>query len=994
MDVLPERHGCDEWSTRAKEKEKRCDWFSAAVDYRKSVGVHLAAKNFLRAGEVQERIGLCLHRAAFQAETLKEFQVRIKTAVDAYQRGVEIFGKMGDPQREARMSSCKAKGTYVKLWIEGKASAKRRLLRRCCVLAKKALDVYKRAGNRKGFARVCNDLVVYLDERLRLESRKDVSQKLLREADSYCERAIEASSAIGDEYEIARAYYNAGHHFYVSVFLRPLNGKTEKNRQKALGYLQRAIELFKKMGETYLSVLASLDFGLAAYCRITMEPKPGIEHFKLVSKHARRTRDNYVRAWASFWLGFNSWWLMRLEQDPEKKRQLYHKCVRNAKKTSYYSSCVSDDCGIAFGCWLQSYAKHAFAEDLETRPNMRRFLLEESISISRKGVEHAECSGVLEAVHFTKSALCLALLFFSEVEKDIDKKRSALREALEKGEECVKAAKAGVPYDLWNLGINECFLALILVKLAEMEMDRERINYLRRNASLYWTKGKKSALEYLALYPDPKRYWGLGGVSFLYGESLSRLYHLTGRKDILPEVIKVYSESVSMFSQVGLSNMVAQAQWQIARTLDLQGRFSNAAMYFDRASRSFSLAAEETPLLKYWYMDSAFYMLAWKEIEDAKLCSRTMDHYKSADHYRKASTYLKETLKWRFLSPYYLALSLVELGKHLRKRKELEEANRTFQEAATIFEQAKILLKTRKGFAESSEEREEILKLGRIADVKRKLYARRLAMEEAKVLRALPDHPERAAGLNAFKDACIRARITAPKSFAIGREVRIGVDLVNIGRKPGVVVRIEKLVPHDLSVLEMPPSYTLEGESLNTGGKLLGPLQTISFSVKVRPMGFDAIELAPRVVYVNYHGDFVVYDVEPVLMRPLVTFESKPAYEVFTYLVSAFKEDHVKRGMPVEKSGWRTRTQILRGAKGLHKRHVYGSRGQLGPIILRLRNRGLIDIEVVAGRRSRGGRLTKIRIAYEKGAVKRYVAKENDFCMNRGALKKHFRDRN
>ncbi|MFQ5759082.1 MAG: hypothetical protein ACE5IF_05345, partial [Candidatus Bathyarchaeia archaeon] len=817
--------------------------------------------------------------------------------------------------------------------------------------------MYKRAGDQRGFAKVCNDLVVYLDERLRMGSKRNVTQKLLEEADNYCKKAIEASSAIGDEYEIARAYYNAGHHYYVSAFLRPLTGKIAKNRQKALGYLQRAIELFEKMNETYLSVLASLDFGLIAYFRITMEPKLGMEHFERVSRQAAGMRDNYATAWASFSLAFFSWWMMRLEQDPEKKRQWYRKCVGYAKKTIRHSSRVSDDHGIAFACWWHANAKLAFVEELETQTNMRRLLLGEAVNISRKGVEHAERSGVLEAVHFGKHALCISLFFFSEVETDIDKKRSVLEEALERGEECIKVAGVAVPYDLWNRGVYECFLSLILAKQAEIEPDRERKKYLRKNASLHWMKGQKSASEYLALYPDAKRYWALGDLSLLYGDSLNRLHYLAGETNILPEVIKVYTESASMFSQVGLSNLVAQAQWQIARTLDMQGRFSEAAMYFDRASRSFRAAAEKAPLLRYWYMDNALYMSAWKEIEEAKLCSKTMNHSKSVEHYRKASTCLKETLKWRYLSPYYLALSLVELGEHLRKKNKLEEANRTFDEAVASFEQAEILLKGRKSFAESSEEREEILKLSMIADVKRKSYMGRVTIEEAKVLRALPDYPERAAGLNAFEDACIRARVTAPKEFAVGRETRIGLDLVNIGRKPGVVVRVEKLVPPGFSVLEKLPGYTLEGESLSMEGKLLGPLQTLFLSVKVRPVGFEAIELRPRVVYVNYQGDFVVYDVEPVLMRPIVTFESKPAHEVFTYLVGAFKEDRVKKGTPVEKSGWRTRTQILRGAKRIHKRHVYGVHGQLGPIILRLRNRGLIDVEVATGKRSRGGRL-------------------------------------
>ncbi len=974
MVALAMRHQHDNvWSAHAKEE--RWNWLGAASNYRKSVKKHLASKNFVKAGEAQERVGLCLYRAAFQSETPREFKRRIRAATDAYQMGAEIFKKTDGHRSTARISCCKASATYAKYWVAKRASTKRRLLHECCVLAKKALNKYESFGDKQGLVKVCNDLVLYLDDSLGLVSRKSDAQKLLKESDYCCERALEASLALGDEYEIARAYYNVGRHYRVSVFLRPLTGKTEKNRQEALGYLQRAKELFEKVNDDYLSVLASLDFAYIANSRITLDPNLGMEHFEQLSSQGAEMRDNYVIACASLWLAFHSWWMMRLEQDSEKKRHWYQKCAAYADKAMHHSNIVSDDCGTALACWIRSYAEHAFAEELETQPNARRLRLEESINIARKGVKHAERSGVLEAAHFTKNALCLAHIWLSDVETDLDKRKDALEEALKRGEECVEAAKAGIPYDFWNIGLNHCFLALTLLKQAELELDRAWRKQLRKKASLHWIEGKKLTSEYLALYPDAKRYWGLGGLSLRYGESLNQLHRLTGRKDILQEVVKVYSESASMFGQVGASSMVAQAQWQIAKTFDLLERFSDAAGYFSQASQSFRAAAEKMPLMKYWHIENALYMLAWKEIEEAKLCSSGADHSKSAEHYRKASTCLNETVRWRYLSPYYLALSLVELGEHCKKRKELEEANRTFAEAAASFEQARVLLKGREGFAESSEEREEILKLGRIADVKGKTLKKLVTIEDAYAVKALPQYPESAAGLNAFEDACVRARVTAPKDFAVGRETRIRLDLVNIGRKPGVVIRIEKMVPSSFCLLETSPACTLEGESLRIEGKLLAPLQTLSLGIKVRPAGFDAIELGPRVVYVNYHGDFVVYDVEPVLMRPSIIFESKPAHEVFTYLVDAFKEDYEKKGMPLERSGWRTRTQILSCAKGIHKRHVYGTHGQLGPIILRLNNQGLIDVDIATGGRSRGGLLTKFRIVHENEAVKRYIAR-------------------
>jgi len=971
-----EGHGCNKWSTRAKEKENQYDWVGAANDYRKSVRTHLASKDFSRAGEALERVGLCFERAAFQAMTSEDFQARIESAVRAYQHGVEILGKMRGRQRDARICICRAKRTYVKSWIKKEVTVKRELLHACSVHAKKALDVYKRIGDQEGFARVCNDLVVYLDNRLRIASTKSAVEELLSEADSYCERAIEASSTLHDKYELARAYYNSGHHFLVSVFLRPLNEKTEENRQKALGHLRRAIRLFRKMNEAYLSVQASLDFALIAYCRMTMEPERGIEDLTRLSRLARNMKDNYILAWASVELAFYSWWMIKLEQDPEKKRQWYHKCIRYAGETIHHSSRVSDNYGVAFACFWHAYAKHAFAEELETNPSSRRLLLKESVNISRESVKYAKRSGVLEAIEFAKHVLCLSLFFFSQTDTDIDEKERALEEALQCGEEAMKIAEVGTPSDFWNIAVVEFFLSLILLKQAEMELDSDEGKALLERASLHRTNARQLALKYLALYSDRKRFLGLGALTSLYGESLYRLYQLTGKKHILHELFNVYSSSASMFSQIGLSNLVAQAQWQIARVLDLQGRFLEAARFFDRASLNFKVAAEETPLLEYCHMDSALYMSAWKEIEEAKFCGKTLKNSEGAEHYRRASAFLGETFKWRYLSPYYLALSQVELGEHLRKQNASEEAERMFDEAAMSFEQAETLLKGRQNFAESPEEREEISKLIRIAAMKRKSCGGQIGLEETKVLRTLPEYPERAAGLNAFDDACIRARITSPREFAVGRETEIGLDLVNIGRKPGVIVRIEKLAPASLSVLKMSPGYTLEGESLNIEGRLLGPLQTLSLRVKVRPVGFDAVELCPRVVYLNYHGEFVVYDVEPVLMKPVVTFESEPAHGVFLYLVDAFREDHVKRGMPVEESGRRTRPQIIRGVKGINKRHVYGAHGQLGPILLRLQNQGLVNIEVTMGKRSRGGRLARIRVAYENEAVKRYVAKE------------------
>lgn len=69
----------------AKERERAYDWMNAVGFYRKALGL-VAELDFLRKGEIQERIGYCFHRAAFQAESQEEFKERMQQALKRTRR--------------------------------------------------------------------------------------------------------------------------------------------------------------------------------------------------------------------------------------------------------------------------------------------------------------------------------------------------------------------------------------------------------------------------------------------------------------------------------------------------------------------------------------------------------------------------------------------------------------------------------------------------------------------------------------------------------------------------------------------------------------------------------------------------------------------------------------------------------------------------------------------------------------------------------------------
>jgi tetratricopeptide (TPR) repeat protein len=237
---------------------------------------------------------------------------------------------------------------------------------------------------------------------------------------------------------------------------------------------------------------------------------------------------------------------------------------------------------------------------------------------------------------------------------------------------------------------------------------------------------------------------------------------------------------------------------------------------------------------------------------------------------------------------------------------------------------------------------------------------------------SMPDLTEKSAGLNGFESVNIRASVSVPKEFVSGEEFEVKFDLANVGNKPGLLVRIDGLVPPRCEVLRVPSYCALEGASLNMRGRRLDPLCVESVSVWFRIADVAGVSLSPNVVYVDELGNFKTTRVEKVKILPVVEFESKVAQIVFNYLVDAFVEDCVKRRLGVDKSGWRSFPQIIKGAV-VSKRSLYGAGGRIGHGLAELQRKGLVELETLLGERGRGGHILRVRIHHEEEIVRRYV---------------------
>ena len=99
-------------------------------------------------------------------------------------------------------------------------------------------------------------------------------------------------------------------------------------------------------------------------------------------------------------------------------------------------------------------------------------------------------------------------------------------------------------------------------------------------------------------------------------------------------------------------------------------------------------------------------------------------------------------------------------------------------------------------------------------------------------------------------------------------------------------------------------------------------------------------------------------------------FQSDNSERIFGYLLKSFVDDHLIEKHPVEYSGWRSLVEIAEGV-GLSKTSLYSADGTAS--MRELTKRGVVERKTVSGQRGRGGRVTRTRIAYEKGFVKEYV---------------------
>jgi tetratricopeptide (TPR) repeat protein len=238
---------------QAEEKEKNYSWNLAVDFYRKAASLALRKQQFKEAGDIHLRIGYCLFRSAFQAETKEDFKRRMRRAGDSYTKGADLFRKSGETTTRAEINDCKAMSAYIDSWLAPNSREKRKQFQECWRLEQETLNLAERSADKFSVGKTCNNLMMFLASLLTIEWDAKSREKIIDEALAYGENAVEIFSNTEEKSELAKAYTLASFFHRHAAFARGFKAdKREESRKKALTYPGKAIEISEKLEDAYL----------------------------------------------------------------------------------------------------------------------------------------------------------------------------------------------------------------------------------------------------------------------------------------------------------------------------------------------------------------------------------------------------------------------------------------------------------------------------------------------------------------------------------------------------------------------------------------------------------------------------------------------------------------------------------------------------------------------------------------------------------------------
>jgi len=726
--------------TKAEKAKKDYDWLKASKLYKKALDRTLPLEDFLRAGEIQERIGFCFQNKAMQSESQKEFNNRTLNAVEAYEKAQSFYEKSKDKKKSALIYRCRAVGKYLSQMLVTDPNEKRELLNECFELVGKALTGFLNFNDKLEYGKTYNNLPFLFFWRIVFEWNRQTLETVVKKGMEWGEAAVSMLSEVNDLHEMAKVNLTlATCLMFFEAFIEEPEEK-EINRLKVVNYLSRAVDVSESIGDAVLLGHSHLFLGAHT------GEEESTRHFEKVIECGERTGDNLLLAGGHDLLSYMTYWKAIATENPDQRIKIAEKAIRSYDEAEHWLSIIRQANPRVVFMRLRarartppaSHAEHYLQLSMwETKRSIRQKILIDAEKASAKALKVAEDSDIPYVVLYFLHVASKVLEAKAHVEPNRAQKRKRLEKALKYRKKANKILEQLTPFDYYAQGEMQNYLAEILAELADTEKTTNgRIKLLKEAVS---SKEKSLNLCHRMI----PYFEGIGDITFFaalqqyqdtYATLLTRLYNLTSNPEHLRKAIEIHKRAIRSAKKVDLVSLVGESFWKIAKAHDVLGDLLEAAENYEIASQNYVDASQRIPQLKDFYQEHAAYMEAWSEIERARDHHARSEYGEAREHYEKAAGLHKSTGRWSYLSSNYLAWTRLEEAEELSRREQTEGAKNLFKRAAKLFKEAKKSVETELEKIWGRKEKEVTARLVEASYVRREYCLGRIALEEAKIL--------------------------------------------------------------------------------------------------------------------------------------------------------------------------------------------------------------------------------------------------------------------
>ena len=703
----------------AKEHEKKYDWLGAINFYKQASS--LVQKDFKNLAEFRERMGYSFIKAAFQAETNKQFKNRMDKAAEIYEKTVFLHQQSNDDEKEAKIFHSRAMVAFAKGRGSPDIKQRRILIDEWYKLEKEALRIFEKIGNPLSIGRMYNNLSEWSMERQYLESRWLELKNSIIECISYGEKAINVLSNVENEYELTRSYALITYHFGIATHFKAIDVYDQSTRQRLSSYHKKAIDLSEKIGDAYLQSISAIQIQ-------TGTPQEILEGFKNIVKYGTIAKDNYRIGYGKAFLSATPFYAFI--EDPDKQREKIKEALQMAKD-AYRRLSIIDDYSVRFTAYNASIMASRALTDFEPNFEKKKVLLEKTIEVGQENIKKMKGEAVWYSVVLFL-AFSNALFALSEIETNKDTKKYLLQDSLVYRQKLLESMQRTSPLDYWVYSMGYTVYALILVELAKMEIGKQKTQLFQKAVSSMEKCVQlieKDKLETQMAYATIQ--YGLTYYSF--GGILEQLYSLTKDKKNINRAIEIYEAAIRHFRKVDLKTRIAESYWQKARLKNHLGNNIESAEDYLIAAENYRLTAEQNTTFKDFYTNHSDYMSAWSEIEKAKHNHKLEEYTQARNHYQKAATLHKKTNLWSYLASNYRAWAQMENAEEYSRKDETQEAMKTFKQTMDYFRRSKETLQAKLEEIDKSDEKQMVENLIKASDFRQSYCQARINIEEAKL---------------------------------------------------------------------------------------------------------------------------------------------------------------------------------------------------------------------------------------------------------------------